>query len=315
MKLVREQGFTLIELLTVIAIIAILAGLTAVTLPRVLEKAKLADADTDMKAIATSLSQYYTDHGTYPAAYGYRMEPLLNGNFTYNQIPYTFDIGIEEATKLMDRFANDYDTDRNDILTRLEFLPVQMLDTAIPDPYLAAAPDFVPYPSLGAQNVTSNAKRAGSPRPYTYIPFNKKDIARMNRIIKAEANQTVREGMQMGDWDPGYIPNASEGILMPPPQYDGFVLMSVGPLISTRGLLTPPADEDTWLANTGEDQENWYYVLGMRAAYLAMRDLNGNGQLDFDYRARTQQGEGKLFPQMPDGKIEGYASPLIFVSQ
>ena len=318
MKLVRREGFTLIELLTVIAIIAILAGMTAVTLPRVLEKAKMADADADLKQIATSLVQYYTDHGTYPGAYGYRMLDEINNNPTYNHHPYVMDIGIEEALKIYDRFSYDYDTNNDDILSGLEFVPLPK-DVGdippVPDPFLLFQPlDLVNPPYPGAGSLTwYDDKRASTPRPYTYIPYYSKDLARMKRIIK-NLDPADRPPYELGDWHPDYIPDDPQAIIMPPANYDGFVLIGVGPQNHTRGLLSPAADEDAWLAATGESPVNYYYVLGMRAAYLGTRDLNENGLYDFDYRARTQQGERQIYPNMPDGLLtsNALAAPMIY---
>jgi len=95
----------------------------------------------------------------------------------------------------------------------------------------------------------------------------------------------------------------------PPPKYDAFVLISIGPKEGTFGIL--PSDE------SGTDM---YHKLALRAYYLATRDINnggeGNGVLDFDFRARTKQDESKILEDealglglLPNGQpLEG---PLI----
>lgn len=310
MKALRAAGFTLIELLTVIAIIAILAGLTAVVLPGVLERAKITDAVADMRAISTSLQSYYTEQGTFPPGYGYmlfneRAFPVPDAK--YNHEPYTLTIGIDGARDWYDRFSQDYDTNENGVLERLEYIPVKG------DAYLNKALTDLPYPAGGAlQAVGEVPGRTRTQRPYVYVPYAKKDVERMRRIVR----QKSADGKDEWDgavWDADFI---TSNTLFPPAQYDGFVLISVGPLENTRGLLTPPGDEEAWLAATGETlPERAYYVLGMRAAYLATRDGNEDGELDFDYLARTRKAQQKAYPGMPDLQNKGIAAPIIWKSQ
>ncbi len=305
MKAVRAAGFTLIELLTVIAIIAILAGLTAVALPRVLARAKIADVETDFGAIRTSLAAYATDYGTYPPAYGYRMfldRPIDNANSpVYKHQDYTLDIGIEGALKLYDRFSENYDTNQDGNLSRLEFIPLPGDDGA--SSWLLRGLLDTPYP--GDQPVTSLQKRVDTQRPYVYVPYYKKNIDRMKRI--------AGNAWDGASWNGNFIPDDNSGIV-PPPTYDGFVLISVGPLNHTRGMLKPPGDETAWLNSTGESMpQNEYFVLGLRAAYLATRDADDNGLLDFEYRTRTRNNEGQNWPTMPDG-LQLFAAPIIFTS-
>lgn len=317
MKAVRAAGFTLIELLTVIAIISILAGLTAVVLPGVMERARITDAITDMKAISTSLHGYYTDHGTYPPGYGYRVFNQ-NGDVLYWHLPYVKMAGIEldGATDQYDRFSRSHDTNRNGTLERLEFESIQG-DRSLRVPPLAA-PDswfkmnFLDAPYPGGDAADQKPGRARLQRPYIYIPYKESDIDRMKRLPNPNPPGGRYEGNWDGAaWDPAFIgPNT----ISPPPSYDAFVLISQGPLENTRGVIAPN-NEDAWLASTGEDPTNYYYVLAMRAAYLATRDQGGDGALDFDYNARRKNGQAKLHPTMPDGRNDlGYAAPLIVKS-
>ncbi|MDZ4861720.1 MAG: type II secretion system protein [Candidatus Hydrogenedentes bacterium] len=299
MKAVRASGFTLIELLTVIAIMAILFGLTAVALPRLLERARITDVETDMEAISASLQAYYTNFGTYPPGYGFQLfQQDTNADPIYKHDDYTLDIGINGALKLYDRFSTDYDTDGDNTLSRLEFIPFinNFLDLAPIDP-----------PYAGGQALTGTY--ADFQRPYVYVPYYKKDMDRMRRVVGTEWNGAA--------WNANIIGDAT---VVPPPEYDAFVLLSVGPLINTRGLITPPGgDEDAWLTSTGETMpEQSYYALSLRAAYLSTRDANGNGELDFDYRPRTRSGEASdtrntNMPDLPDGPPL-FPAPIIFVS-
>ena len=62
----NNKGFTLIELLVVIAIIGILAVVAVPALFKNIEKAKVADLESDISAIRSASLSYYGDNGAYP---------------------------------------------------------------------------------------------------------------------------------------------------------------------------------------------------------------------------------------------------------
>ncbi len=62
----KPDGFTLIELLVVIAIIGILAAIIAPNAFNAIEKARIAEAISDLKAIKTAALSYYSDVGFFP---------------------------------------------------------------------------------------------------------------------------------------------------------------------------------------------------------------------------------------------------------
>jgi len=317
MKAVRAAGFTLIELLTVIAIISILAGLTMVVIPGVLERAKIADATTDMRAISQSLHTYYTEQGSYPPGYGYQtFDPDDRPVDFYWHHAYITDIGIDGALDTYDRFSRDYDTNRNGTLQLLEFIPLPN-DKGLGVSWLDQAPTGTPYGGGEAVGAFVPEKRARSQRPYVYVPYYQKDIDRMHRLAGDGwgVDDPLTPAVDEAAWDPRFV---TDSTIFPPPQYDAFVLVSVGPIENTRGVISPPGDENAWLGttNAATNSERAYYILGMRAAYLATRDANGDGFLDFDYVARRNNGQAKVYPIMPDGRSDlGFAAPIITKSQ
>lgn len=62
----RIHGFTLIELLIVVAIIGILAAIAVPNFLNAQIRAKVARAESDLKAITTALEMYRLDNGLYP---------------------------------------------------------------------------------------------------------------------------------------------------------------------------------------------------------------------------------------------------------
>jgi prepilin-type N-terminal cleavage/methylation domain-containing protein len=307
MKTDRYRGFTLIELLTVIAIIAILASMVMVAVPRVLEKAKITRMHNAMINIRTSLANYYTSKNTFPPAYGYvkweyqKTAPEALTAESYNLVPYMAALKDHGNVKLYDEFSESYDTNRDRAINLLEFSPIGSKNIA------TGAMTF-PTELYDGTNLSGEVQNQlkTTPRPFVYIPVNSKQF-------KKAREYWVKTGDFLATtWDAAN-PLLS-GITFPPASYDAYVLISVGPGGSTFGVLPELIGV--------ENAKNAYHVTALRACFLATRDLNDNGQLDFDFTARTQQGEGKLTydvngrpcnNMLPDPKMPNAYGPYIFI--
>ncbi|HPO12325.1 MAG TPA: type II secretion system protein [Candidatus Hydrogenedentes bacterium] len=284
MKTRHSRGFTLLELLTVIAIIAILAGFIAAALPRILEKAKIRRMVATMTDIRTAMAAYYTDNNTYPPAYGYTIwNADLNDCDPQEKCfvlkPYLYFIRFYNDPKHYDEFSESYDTNRDGHISLLEFSPIGDKDVAT---------SRVTFPSIRYvwNNLQDQVQKQleTSPRPYIYIPVN------MRQFKKAKEYWIKNAHFYANAWDPN--DPGLETVLFPPPEYDAFALISPGPGGSTFGVI-PSEPLGT------EDPFDVYFVMALRAYFLATRDLNDNGEKDFDFTARTTRGEAKFDKDHP----------------
>ena len=280
MKTAQMRGFTLIELLVVIAIMGMLMAMVVIGLPRVLEKAKIADVEGDMHSIRTALTTYMADHGSYPPRYGYLKrgwQPTDPVGDRHYLEPYTAHIGLFGAFESYDRFNLDsHDTNSDNVLQPLEFCPSGIYNPAMDrveflDNVLYDGPGSIP---------AEEAKQLEEQGPYVYLPVNTDQFKKFKRAIAADGDLTSMTTNWSNVW-------SALSFRFPPPKYDAFVLISVGPREDTFGIIS--------MNESGPDM---YHKLALRAYYLATRDINnggeGNGVLDFDFQARTRQKEATV---------------------
>lgn len=272
-------GFTLIELLTVIGVIAILAGFTFAALPRIRERAKLRRMDNTFLQFRTIMTSYFTDFNTYPPGYGFvRWETReyqigeISDEDLFMLKPYTALLKVHGDRKYMDEFSEGFDTNRDGRIGLMEFLPMGVKNIAT---------NIYTFPTelYRGNNLQDELNRLSQmeQRPFVYVPVNK-------RQFQKARNYWIENGFFYAEaWDPThpYIKDIS----FPPSNYDAFALISVGPGGSTAGVVPEPLGT--------EPARDVYHILALRTFFLATRDLNDNGQLDFHFEAR-RRGEAAL---------------------
>jgi prepilin-type N-terminal cleavage/methylation domain-containing protein len=298
----RRTGFTLIELLTVIAIISILAAIVSVALPRALERAKINRATGAVRNIQQALTQYFADWNSYPPGYGFlrweakdKPPAALTDNDFWTK-PYLALLNLQRVKDLYDEFSENGDANRDGRISLLEFSPIGATDPVT---------NKVIYPTqrYNGSNLTQevNAQLSAEKRPFIYIPVNKRQFERARQYWVRNNDWYAQ------NWDPSAPELAA--ISFPPPSYDAYVLISVGPGGSTFGVV--PDDNDVTLYT--QNPRDVYHILALRAFFLATRDRDQNGTLDFDFLARTRQGEAKTpGNELPDPKNINNVGPLIF---
>ena len=291
----RSSGFTLIELLTVIAIIGILAAISAVAFPRAIMSAKIATLEANFNAIRQIMVNYYAENATYPPAYGYLtraaigQDPAVLTDAHHELRPYMYMIGQFNNRDLYDNFARSFDADDDGSIGPLEYQP----------PGIKAGPNSFTFATTLYDGSGAGSLLQQTERPLIYIPVNLRQV-----------EEAARFWYQQNPNDPR--PNdlsIFNQMRFPPATYNAFVLMSVGPNENTFGLL-PDSVSGSF------NPRYTYHILGIMAYFMATRDADDNGLLDFEYRARTREGEAKNPNNLlPDPQRQNGQGPVIFVAE
>lgn len=287
----RRQGFTLIELLTVIAIISILTAFTSVALPRMIEKARLTKLDGVFHSIEVAMAEYYVTHSSFPPSYGFidfnaRQAQLKQSdpnaitvpeNIYYHLNPYLSYVRLHGVKDVHDIFGESYDVNGDNQINIYEFSPIGMkIDLTIDQPQFPTER----YTGTNLPQEVALQLQQDS-HPLVYVPVN------VSQFKRAQSYWLSKGDFQAKTWD------ASDPLLkdvrFPPAKYDAYVLISIGPGESLFGVV--PEDR-TGVSNI--PARDMYHVQAMRTYFLATRDMNDNQLLDYDFYARTKEGEGAL---------------------
>ncbi len=343
-----RRGFTLVELLVVIAIIGILAGFVAAGLPGVLRRAKITDTRNTMRQIQTILVAYYTDHNSLPPAYGYLSNLFLKDTYfadpaarpqsivqaladnrngieirdVYFLVPWMAAMREHGNEDLYDNWTrtNGYDTDGDNQLSRIEFAPIgdHQPGTTVWNFNFFDLYNGPSNPGDPATEADMNRQLGDQgPRPLIYVPVNERQARVFSNIIYAMAERppvSNRSNARPFNLDPQAIQDIQNQLSFPPPSYDDFVLISVGPNFNsgTNGLLV---DWDRMGLDgfpAAYAQINQYHLLGLATYFMATRDADDDNELDFDYQSRVSRGQGRNSNNdMPGSQPKG-DGPLIW---
>lgn len=270
MPFFRLRGFALPGCMGILLLL--LTALLVAALPQCFHARQEQKTLERMLRIRTALTSFYANTGTYPPRYGYvlgSVAPISNDSEATGEefsLVHYLDLLDLPADRFQDPFAGDGgDTNGDGRIGLLEFVPPR---------------NNPPNERYDGANLAAEAQRQleEGPRSIVYLPVN---LAQFDMAKK----YWIEKGFFYAEhWDPE--DPQLKALLFPPLQYDAYVLIGMGPGQSTFGLLPDPLGV--------EPHRDIYHITALRAYFLATRDLNQNNRPDFDYFARTRDGEDTL---------------------
>lgn len=318
-----KRGFTLVELLVVIAIIGILSSFVILGLGRMRGKGEVADVTNTLRQMETLMTDYYTEHGTFPPALGMLSKEAFNLTDTQKQAlsrsnpgdadmfvtkHYMAELGLWGKLDYYDRFGRETtDTDDDGKMGILEYMP----NTSNGIDSSPADYDFNNPPAPRLEQ-----------RTFIYAPVNLRQFRQFKKYWDDGARNMGTPGEDPSAyygypdfWDTG--DSDFPQLRFPPAQYDAYVLISAGLLSNTQGMvysIGSGLDDRIPPASAGGPDEVYYaHICALATYYMATRDLKGgpdgtpDGIADFDYFERQSNGQGQI-PYPYDGyNINGVA--------
>jgi hypothetical protein len=199
------------------------------------------------------------------------------------------------------------DTDRDGVISMFEYSPVGVASGSFSYTFSKNI-----FPNGVGAELTRMDQRPY--RPLIYVPV-------YSRYAREVASGWTGSNPRPNDASVG-INDPLNQLAFPPPQYDAYVLMSIGPDGTTAGMVYDGNTAQFNLNNYGldldvvGDRKLAYHILGHAIYFMATRDADNNGELDFDYLARTRRGEaGNKNNNLPDPTRPYGGGPLIFKSK
>jgi hypothetical protein len=337
MKAVRNQFSIRKEFLAFIVVVILLSVLPFFHWHPPIENARIRRLQQTFEKIEVAMMSYKDAHATYPPAYGFidfdvadeyhRTDTIPEKDrVRYHLKPYLFYLGFYGVEDFDDPFAYSFDINEDMRLGLLEYSPIG-------ESYKYDSSGELGFPrdlydgSVPPADWEEQEERDSL--PFVYAPVNMRQFKRAERYW-------INTGDYLAtSWD--RMHPLLKDVQFPPPRYDAYALISVGLRNRTFGIVDPEIDGASPLAPLGNERANTpetlcevYHVRALRAFFLASRDLDQNGHLDFHFRDRIKLKEGNVEPyevkrtgavtgptstnnRLPDREMQDGHGPWIYI--